>query len=195
VPAIIDSLRRDHRNMEQLLKMLEQELAVFDQAEKPDFGILSGIVDYFRSYPDCCHHPKEDLIFVKLKERHPDGAMAMVDIEAEHSQAHQRLGRLARLIEDVINEQEVPRQSLDEAVADFITHERHHMEIEEREFLPAALENLTEEDWAELDAKISDAKDPLFDPEAEARFELLAKRLRRWEREDQAERAWLSQGR
>ena len=195
MPAIIDSLRRDHRNMEQLLKILEQELAVFDQGEKPDFGILSGIVDYFRSYPDCCHHPKEDLIFAKLKERDPDGATVMVDIEVEHSQAHRRLGRLARLIDDVTNEQEVPRQVLDEAVADFVTHERHHMEIEEREFLPKALENLTAEDWAELDAKITDAKDPLFDPEFEARFERLAERLRRWEREDQAERAWLSQGR
>lgn len=60
--AIIDSFRRDHREIEALLRVLEQECSLFRQAEQPDYELLSGIIDYFRSFLDQYYHPKEDLI-------------------------------------------------------------------------------------------------------------------------------------
>ena len=33
---IIDLLRQEHRNIEKLLLVLEQELSVFDRGERPD---------------------------------------------------------------------------------------------------------------------------------------------------------------
>ena len=78
MPALIDSLRRDHADMELLLKVLEQEIAVFDRSNRPDFDIIEGVVDYFRCYPAQCHHPKEDLLFAKLRRailRAPRGSL------------------------------------------------------------------------------------------------------------------------
>lgn len=93
MPVLIDSLRRHHANMEILLQILEQQIAVFDRPGRPDFDIIEGIVDYFRSYPAQCHYPKEDLLFAKLKARDPEGAAAIIDIETEHAQAARRLQR------------------------------------------------------------------------------------------------------
>jgi hemerythrin-like domain-containing protein len=195
MPALIDSLRRDHTNMELLLKVLEQEIAVFDRSDRPDFDIIEGIVDYFRSYPAQCHHPKEDLLFAELKARDPEGAAGIIDIEAEHGQAARRLERFARLVGEVLDDQPIARGVLDAAVREFVEHERRHMELEERELLPNALASLHAEDWTDLDARLADTRDPLFNREAEASFEQFKQRIARWERENQADRARLSQGR
>jgi hemerythrin-like domain-containing protein len=194
MPELIDSLRRDHANMEILLQTLEQEIAVFDHADRPDFEIIEGVIDYFRSCPVQCHHPKEDLLFAKLKARDPEGAAAIIDIEAEHGQAARRLEGFARLVDEVFDDQPIARSVLDAAVREFAEHERRHIELEERELLPRALTSLHAEDWADLDARLADTRDPLFSPEAETRFEQLKQRLARWERENEAERARLGQG-
>jgi hemerythrin-like domain-containing protein len=181
--------------MELLLRILEQEIVIFDHCDKPDFDILEGIVDYFRSYPAQCHHPKEDLLFAKLKARDPEGAAAMIDIEAEHSQAARRLERFAQLLAELLNDQEMARGVLNATVREFVAHERRHMELEERELLCRALASLRPEDWAELDIRLADTRDPLFSRATEARFEQLKQRIARWERENEADRAWISQGR
>jgi hemerythrin-like domain-containing protein len=195
MPAFVDSLRRDHANMEILLQVLEQEIAVFDRSDRPDFDIIRGVVDYFRCYPAQCHHPKENLLFAKLKAHDPEGAAGIIDIEAEHGQAARRLERFARLVDEVLDDQQLARGVLDTAVREFVEHERRHMQLEERELLPNALASLRAEDWADLDARLADTRDPLFSREAEAKYEQLKQRLAVWERENQADRARLSQGR
>src|SRR5215475_10644110 len=64
---IIQGLRQEHRNIESLLRVLERELSVFDRGERPDYEVVLAVIDYFKDYPDCCHHPKEDMIVEKLK--------------------------------------------------------------------------------------------------------------------------------
>ena len=55
---IIEILCREHRNMEKVLRVLERELGVFHRGDRPDYDVLLGIIDYFKDYPDSCHHPK-----------------------------------------------------------------------------------------------------------------------------------------
>jgi hemerythrin-like domain-containing protein len=108
--------------MELLLQILEQEMAVFDRPDRPDFDIIQGILDYFRFYPAQCHHPKEDLLFAKIKARDPEGAAGIIDIEAEHGQAARRLERFARLVDEVVDDQQIARGLLDAAVREFVEH-------------------------------------------------------------------------
>lgn len=188
MPAIINSLLRDHRNMETFLQILEQELDVFGRSERPDFDVMTGVAEYFRGYPEHVHHPKEDLVAARLAARDPERTKVMIDIEAEHGQAGRQLERFVRLVENIINEQELPRAALVAAAAEFIAHERRHMEIAERELFPAALASLTADDWVKLDARLTDAGDPLFNRQIETRFAALAGRLAAWEREGQNQR-------
>ena len=81
---VVEVLRQEHRNIERLLRVLEQELGVFDRGNRPDYEVVLGVIDYFRDYPDSCHHSKEDMIFGKLKSRDPVAATNIGDLETEH---------------------------------------------------------------------------------------------------------------
>jgi hemerythrin-like domain-containing protein len=185
---LIEVLREEHRNIEKLLGVLEQELGVFDRRERPDYETLQAIVDYFEEYPARCHHPKEDMIVDLLKARNPASAGSLEDIELDHQQEGARLRRLAHTLENVRTGGEMPRQSVDEVVCEFIAHERRHIDYEERVLFPAAIAALTREDWTGIDARMSDARDPLFDRTVEEKFRALAQRILQWEQENEDDR-------
>ena len=66
---IIEILRQEHRNLEKLLRVMEQELRVFDRGECPDYEVFGAIIEFFKKYPHFCHHPKEDIIYEKFNAR------------------------------------------------------------------------------------------------------------------------------
>jgi hemerythrin-like domain-containing protein len=81
---VIDILRQEHRNIEKLLRVMEQELAVFDRGERPDYEVFGAILEFFKMYPDTCHHPKEDIIYERFKACDPGRAASVADLQAEH---------------------------------------------------------------------------------------------------------------
>ena len=82
--TIIDVLLAEHRNIKKLLHVLEQEISEFDRSNPPDYEIIQAIIEYFQDYPEGYHHPKEDMVFEKLKLRDPAVAKRIGDIEDEH---------------------------------------------------------------------------------------------------------------
>jgi hemerythrin-like domain-containing protein len=187
VTPVIDILRDEHRNIEKLLLVLEQELGVFNRAERPDYHVVQSVIEYFQDYPDCCHHPKEDMVFEKLKARDPVTAASIGDLEAEHEKGSKRLGRVARTVESVLADREILRQTVDTIIRDFIDHERQHMAMEERVLFPAALRVLLPQDWAEIRARLTTRKDPLGTA-LEAKYSLLRHLILQWEQEAESER-------
>ena len=188
MPRLIEVLREEHRNIEKLLGVLEQELGVFDRRERPDYETLQAIIDYFTEYPARCHHPKEDMIVDILKARTPAAAGSLDDVGLDHQQEGARLRRLAHTLENVRTGGELPRQSVDDVVREFIAHERRHIDYEERALFPAAIKALTAEDWAGIDGRMSDARDPLFDQVVEEKFRALAQKILQWEQENEDDR-------
>ena len=187
--TIIDILREEHRNIEKMLLVLEQELDVFDRREQPDYEVLQAVIDYFQDYPDHCHHPKEDLVFERLKARDPAAAESVGDLVAEHREERKRLQQLAQAIENVLAGREILRTSFDAVARNFIEFERRHIEMEERAFFPAAVKALRPDDWAGLDARLNNRQDPLADEVLEEKFRFLHQRILQWEEQDKAERA------
>ncbi len=181
---IIETLREDHRNIEELLLVLEQELSVFDRNERPDYEIMQAVISYFEDYPDCCHHPKEDMIFEKLKARDPVAAESVGDLEAEHQNERQRLRRVADMIRSILTNHEIVRQSFDHVMHDFIERERKHMEMEERFLFSAAVNALRAEDWAGIDARWSDWKDSMFNVAFEEKCQSIRERILHWQQEN-----------
>jgi hemerythrin-like domain-containing protein len=182
--GIIESLREEHRNIEELLLVLEQELSVLDREERPDYEIIRAIISYFQDYPDCCHHPKEDMIFEKLKVRDSVAAESVGDLETEHQNEGERLRRVAEMIRRVLTNHEVPRQTFDDIMRDFIEQERKHMAMEERVLFSASVSALQPEDWSEIDAKWAEAKDSMFNVAVEERCQSLRERILQWQREN-----------
>ena len=75
---IIEVLHQEHRNIEKLLRVLERELGVFEHGGRPDYEVVLAVIEYFKEYPDSCHHPKEDIIVEKIKARDPAAAAIAV---------------------------------------------------------------------------------------------------------------------
>ena len=195
---IIDSLRQEHRNIEKLLLVLERELSVFDREERPDYQVIHAIIAYFLVYPHCYHHPQEDMIFEKLRERDPAAAEMSVaddtigDLPAEHWSCAKRLWRGAQAVESVLSDLEVPRHAVHDIVRDFIEHERRHIAMEERDFFPAAVEALERQEWAEIASRLTNRKNPLFSETVEERFDAVRRHILEMEEEAEAERPAIS---
>lgn len=185
---IIDLLRREHRNIDLLLTVLERELALFERGRRPDYEVIRAIISYFEVYPEVYHHPQEDLIFSKLRFRDPDAATSIGDLAREHADGAERLHRFAQAIDSVLAGHEILRQDVGDIVRDFIVRERYHMMVEERDFFPAALKALLPQDWEEVGSALTDHKDPLFSDAAEETFDALRAHILRLEQEAEAGR-------
>jgi len=170
---IIEILRQEHRNIEKLLQVMEQELTVFNRGERPDYEVFGAIVEFFKNYPDSCHHPKEDIIYEKFRTRDPGRAASVADLEVEHREGAVRLRRVARAIESVLNDQELLRESVDRIVRDFIDNERKHIALEEEVVFPAIVDTLQPGDWADIALTLADRYGPPSKADFEERFSTL----------------------
>ena len=185
---IIEVLRQEHRNIESLLCVLERELSVFDRGDRPDYEVVLAVIDYFKDYPDSCHHPKEDMIVEKLKARDPVAAATIGDLAGEHREGTRRLRRVAQAVERVLSDQDLVRQNVDNIIRDFINHERQHMTKEERVVFPAALNALRPEDWADIALRLADRDDPFYQAGFEEKFNKLRRNILKMKEETEAER-------
>ena len=96
--------------------------------------------------------------------------------------------RLVEAVEEILAGREFLRQTFHDVVYDFIKHQRQHMDKEERLLFPAAVQRLRPEDWAAIDARLNDRKDPLFNGVIETKFQALQRTILRWERETETSR-------
>ncbi|MFQ5776029.1 MAG: hemerythrin domain-containing protein [Kiloniellaceae bacterium] len=181
---VVGLLLQEHANLAKLLDAVERQLAVFEEGESPDYDIVQGVLDYCLNYPDLYHHPKEDLVFERLRVRDPAAAEALGDLQAEHRRLGALTRRFAAAVRNLLQDLEIPREAFDQVAREFLDHYRRHMDMEERVFLPAAVRSLTAEDWAEIDAQVTAREDPVFGtPQGEERFEALREKVLAWARE------------
>jgi hemerythrin-like domain-containing protein len=114
-------------------------------------------------------------------------------VEVDHEVEAKRLRSFARAIDYILADQEFLRESFHLVGHDFIEHQRQRLEKEERLLFPAAVKALRSEDWAEIDARLDDRKDPLFNSMVEEKFHNLQKTILRWEQETEETRVTMPQ--
>lgn len=194
VPEVMESLRREHVAMTKLLDAFERQLNEVERGGQPDYDIVVGVVDYCLAYPDLYHHPKEDLVFERLKQRDAELAEAAGDLLAEH----ETLGALTRQLGDAVRkillEAEMPRDVVLKLAWDFLGHYRRHIAMEDARFFPAALEVLTPEDWDDIAEEVAERADPLFSQAPEQRFLALRDEILGWDEMAQQSANFLRQG-
>src|SRR5690349_2230829 len=159
--SLIMTINEEHRTIAKLLHLIDRQVMLFAEAAGPDLGLLHQIMDYTQAYPDLYHHPKEDAIFAKLKEREPAMAAQVDGLLEDHHNMHQVSRKFAYLIEQLIEDATMPRDAFIKAAVDYVDFQRNHMMREVSDVLPAAARALTAEDWAELEAAIDRGEDPI----------------------------------
>ncbi len=177
---VLDAIHEDHVNMTKMLDALERQLAVFDAGETPDYDIVRGVVDYCTGYPELYHHPKEDLVFERLRAADPAAAAEVGDLPGEHQELTLLTRRLRDAVEAVLSDLEVPRGPFEEILRAFLDVYRRHMALEESTFLPAARRALSAADLAEIQGRLDRPDDPLFGAPGEDRFAALRQDILNW---------------
>jgi hemerythrin-like domain-containing protein len=184
--AMVEALRRlhlEHAGMTRVLQVIESELAKLSHGEAPDFELLGKCLEYLLDFPAQCHHPKEDLIYRRLRDYHQVADKVLDDIVAEHETLAEKCTGLGELVERFRRAGAVTGKEVLRAGRDFLAFYRQHIEHEERGFFPTALECLTEDDWSEIDGRVVDREDPVFGESAEAGFAVLREEILRRDRE------------
>jgi hemerythrin-like domain-containing protein len=180
---VIETLRKEHRNLTRLLDALDHQIEVFAEAVRPDYDVILGIAEYFLDYPDRCHHPKENAVFEVLRVRRPDEVPGLSDLMREHRTLHDDAVRFRDVVNALLNDTDIARSTIVGAAGRFIGEQRNHMRMEEAHFFTVAERTLSADDWSEVELRITDARDPLFGDAEEDRFASLRERLLAWERE------------
>ena len=158
----IEELEIDHRNMRQLLAIIEEEMDAYRRGDVPDFDLLDLIVDYILNYPEISHHPREDAIYAVLMRRDPVAAAAIGNLMEEHRQMSALTQRFAAAIANVERDVETPKEWLEALVREYLGRNRRHMQAEEQQFFPRAVAALSDADWAEIGGRLHRLVDPLF---------------------------------
>jgi len=183
MPVVLDLLWRDHGNMALVLKALDRQYAVFNEGGDADFDIVQASLDYCQSFPDRYHHPKEDAVLRKLRERDRAAADAVGDLEDEHQEMIELTAQFASMVEQVLRDAEFPRDQLSRVWRQFLDNYRRHMRMEEQALFQKARNVLTPEDWLAVGEELNDLKDPMFGAEVERRFQALTADIEAAERE------------
>ena len=177
---VIETLRRDHINLAELLRVLDTQMAVFENGGRPDYELLAGIVDYCLNYPDLHHHPMEDEVLKKMREVAPEAAKKVGDLDALHRELGDLTRRLSAALHQILNEAEVDREAVVKLAKDFIEAYRAHINAEELYFFPAAEMALSDSDWEDVERGIADLDDPLFGTAVAKEYKQLHETIMRW---------------
>ena len=177
-PAAMQVLLQEHANMTVLLQLMEDQLAAIGQDGAADYALMESIVDYFLTYPDLVHHPKEDLLYYRLREADPAAAAKAEELLS----GHESLGLLARrvaraMVDHILRASPETRLWLTSLGKDFVDINRRHMAEEERHFFPLLLSSLSDADWEAADRRMGERGDPLFGAMVEDRFQSLQQYL------------------
>ena len=183
---VIRVLRAEHANIATLLKTLEAQVAVLERGDEPDYDIIRTAMDWFLSFPDVYHHPKEDMVFARLQMRNPDAAATIGDLRHKHEELSYWSRTFAEGVRSVLNDAAVPRAALVTWAQAYINLQVEHMLMEEQLLFPAAEASLTDGDWQELETVMRSEEDPLFGDGVDAHFERLRQMILRWQSHEES---------
>jgi hemerythrin-like domain-containing protein len=178
MPHAIRILRLEHERLAKLLDLMDRLYEQILNGHAPDFRLFHEIGGYLSGFPDQVHHPKEDLIYRKMRKRNARSKEGPGSLVHEHEELSKLTTYFIECVGQAERDSDKWMENFQIALRKLINYYRHHMEMEEAYFFPAAIEQLTKSDWAKVTYAISEQVDPLFD-EATIKFEKLRREIHR----------------
>ena len=178
---VIETLHRDHGNLVRLVRLLDGRISVLANPEIADVELVVNALEYLTHFPDVSHHPLEDRIVDRLRDKRvlPFGFAA--DLMAQHSTIARQGHELMRDLELVVRGEdlawkleELAWERIAPNVRLYAERLRHNMAVEELILFPVALRHLDADDWQTIrDTSPKGAQDPLFHTQEDERFRQL----------------------
>jgi len=177
VAHVLKELRDDHRNMVLMLNLLEREVGHIQAAAEADYELLKDIMSYMTVYADAVHHPKEDLIYDKLRSTGTELAAGLDRVVEEHREIARLSQILRRDIEAIVAGTEITRDRVIADTIDYAQRLRQHMAWEEEDIFQRADELVRQSNSVSVDVSNLTATDPVFSQSSEAAFHNLLRSI------------------
>lgn len=179
MPTILAQWHDEHVNFAKLLNILEAQLNLFHDGERPNYELMLDVMFYMTNYPDVLHHPREDMAFARIREIDTSAEPLVNELSKQHAQLRATGEQLVRALSDIVNGSIAPRESVEGPGRAYITSFRSHMRTEENDILPIAAKLLGDKDWSAIRAAIQHIDDPLFGKASEKRYASIHEQIAR----------------
>jgi hemerythrin-like domain-containing protein len=167
---VLAELRQDHRNMRQMLVLLEHESNLIYDGQQPDFELLHDVMHYMTIYPDAVHHPKEDRLYAELRAVRPDLSRGFERITMDHRHIAELSLTLKTDIASINLGAVTRRKGVVGNALRYVNTLRGHMQWEELDLFRRVDEMIAEGHDVIDVAIFSQTTDPVFGPETEENF-------------------------
>jgi len=177
---LMNTLYAEHRHMASVMQLFADQLRFIEQGQTADSHVVYEIMDYMVTWPDCYHHPREDLIYSRVAEVDARARSEVEALQRDHDQTASQGRKVLREIERW-RDGEVSGNSVCSLGRAYIEHVYQHMNAEEQVVFPRIESVLTSNDWRELaeDDHLHAVADPVFGPQVQRDFRNLVRKLRR----------------
>jgi hemerythrin-like domain-containing protein len=143
----IGPLMIEHRLIERMLDVMQEELNIFEKEKKLNPEFLEMAIDFIRTYADRCHHGKEeDILFrelgaKKLKDEHQ---RTMDDLIEEHRWARKMTARLVEANKRYIEGNKDAMSTVTDCMKSLLQFYPKHIEKEDKHFFIPCMDYFTE---------------------------------------------------
>ena len=172
-------LREDHSGLSRVLREIDAQQSRLQTSPETARPVLTEALRYLLIYQHSVHHPREDRLFARIRDREPGLYRNMERLVREHRTGQQHATALAGELSRTTMAQLRGRSGLrlSRQLHQYVAHTREHMRREEAVFYTGSERVLRASDWAALMQGPSQ-RDPALDLDRLAgRYPHLAARL------------------
>ena len=177
VANVLAELRRDHKNMGMMLRLLEHESNLLYAGDEPDFELIHDVMHYMTVYPDAVHHPKENRIYAELKAVRPDLTAGFRRIIDDHKEIEDQSLRLRDGFASIHSAQFVRRNQLVADALRYVDMLRGHMQWEELDLFRRVEEMVRDGHEFIEAATYLQGCDPVFGGNVEQKFAAVVSKI------------------
>ena len=159
---VLKALHTEHAHICRVLDFLDTQIGLLEKGENPEWDLMRDVMHYMTNFPDIYHHPKEDLVFKRLRARQAGAIPEIDDILHEHGELAEMGRKFRAAIQEVEGGSVMSVDEFCKMARSYVDVQRRHVELEERVLFPLAKKFLKPEDWSEVDEAIESQPDPMF---------------------------------
>ncbi|MCP5092036.1 MAG: hypothetical protein GY949_14045, partial [Gammaproteobacteria bacterium] len=177
VPEFLRALQDEHRYFQSLIDIAIEQQNLLEEDGDVDLDILQDLLQYLSEYPEDYHHPREDLMFDRLREVDPESGKYIDELLEGHESIHDASNKLYFKVMRTNNGENIRRDKLSRDLKQFIDGYEKRMHDEDDVVFVRAQKALNDDDWEALEEGLEHVEDPLFGRRVRRRYRRLANTL------------------
>ena len=98
---VLKTLHTEHAHICRVLDFLDTQIDLLEKGGNPEWDLMRDVMHYMTNFPDIYHHPKEDLVFNRLRQRQSGAIPEIDDILHEHGELSKMGQKFRAAIQEV----------------------------------------------------------------------------------------------